>query len=213
MKKKFENKKPIKEVSVDCEETDMKLKVKSPGGYEQRGLDENNVPLQDNYSDINDDNSSIDSEEVDDWNDMPVQQENETTPVCKPKMECPKIRQGIKKVEKQNKLKPKQLLYSETEQIIKAKKSVADGKISKEITSSYDKKGITTVTSKKGKKEISPISNKIKKYNQVLEKQANREETVDNQQDETGTWVQCCNKMCNKWRYVQEIEDPLLVPE
>ncbi|BFZ23664.1 hypothetical protein BsWGS_26703 [Bradybaena similaris] len=35
----------------------------------------------------------------------------------------------------------------------------------------------------------------------------------DDQEEETGTWVQCSNKVCNKWRYLANVEDPVLIPE
>lgn len=28
-----------------------------------------------------------------------------------------------------------------------------------------------------------------------------------------GLWIECCNKMCKKWRYVEEYHDPVQVPK
>ncbi|XP_060571933.1 histone-lysine N-methyltransferase NSD2-like [Ruditapes philippinarum] len=198
---------------------------KGKKGLKTELVDENNNNLEDNGN-----RSDANEEEivVDDIQDEPVeeraQDENETTPVGsevdaeETHSKCiipPVKKKKVSKVNKNPKLEPKQLPFekakevSMVEKVIQIKKQKLDShKLPAKKRKLYDgvkKHGADNA----GKKALQEAGKKKKPEKKISKKQKMQERELEI----NGTWVQCCNSTCMKWRYLSDVSDPTIVPE
>ncbi|KAH9490079.1 hypothetical protein Btru_035171 [Bulinus truncatus] len=132
------------------------------------------------------DTDSIDSEDIDEWDNLSnsVKEKKKSKP--DKKLNCKKPLTITKsKSEKKKHVVPEQLLnlssdLPNSKQEYKKKKNLKFGRLIKSNLQDYS---------------------------------TEPENCCSNELEEKGTWVQCSNSICNKWRYLKDIEDPQQVPE
>ncbi|XP_059152554.1 leucine-rich repeat and coiled-coil domain-containing protein PF3D7_0703800-like isoform X2 [Physella acuta] len=181
----------------ECDHFTTKSEDKDNSTKIDKLLNVGNKDPADDFSDA----ESLSSNGIDCWDDeIPKrtkktespdsEEEKDNVIPCKPKFEIPKkcVKRDKDEVHPREKLKKKQhVTVQNTTQVLNENKE--------------DK--TTTKMERKSKK---------KKLN-ITMKEATQAIIENDEDEEKGTWVQCCNASCSKWRYLDYIEDPLLVPE
>ncbi|XP_005107524.1 hepatoma-derived growth factor-related protein 2 isoform X2 [Aplysia californica] len=72
------------------------------------------------------------------------------------------------------------------------------------------------VAKRSGQKELLKEQQRKRFSQGKNKKKMTREETSDDSSssdEEIGTWVQCCNLWCKKWRYLPDVDDPARIPD
>ncbi|XP_053378507.1 uncharacterized protein LOC123526477 [Mercenaria mercenaria] len=211
--------------STEVEEIDKHGHGKS--GDVEEHIDENNLaPEEEGEIDEADEEIVVgDIDEVEPVQES-AQQENETTPVGsevdvgekQPCVTTPIKKKKLPKVNKNPKLEPKQLPFEgkskismvdkvkqmkkikKDKQEVRTKKRKLDHEMKKHTSEKVERKQFISLEDGKRKK---PSEKKINK----------RQKMQDRELETNGTWVQCCNCTCMKWRYLPDISDPTLIPE
>ncbi|GFO42264.1 Zinc finger cw-type pwwp domain protein 1-like [Plakobranchus ocellatus] len=220
-------------INTDCDDKTTDDKRTESATFSKS---EYNEKVANKCIDERDDLDSLKSEDVDIWTDSPPptkNQKNENA-LCPLKSKC----SVQKKAERNGSLKPKQLIFTNSESITEKKENKQEvdrtevmarnhtpqikkreGKEAKRADAVCGSPLFKKEGAEKQEKGQPGLKDKVKKRKKAKEDEMNnlkngqnKEETADEQEEETGTWIQCSNKLCGKWRYVATIEDPVLVP-
>ncbi|XP_055865201.1 putative autophagy-related protein 11 isoform X1 [Biomphalaria glabrata] len=208
------NDSPLKNKS-DHDDTLVNKNNDSSNQISTSNIDENIT----DKNDSNDDQDSIVSDDIDKWENLSIchQEENETTPSnhLKPFKDLTVAKSG-QKLDKQNKLSPKQIIFTNPEF---STKEMSSTELETDVKNSNfsNKKVISDPRKLKREAKKRKSNYKATKVNkscvQGLDSSSDSENGNCSEPEEKGTWVQCSNSECHKWRYLQDIEDPLHVPE
>ncbi|XP_052759675.1 uncharacterized protein LOC128202672 [Mya arenaria] len=151
-----------------------------------------------------------------------VQRENETTP---PGSEADPAEAFVglaaspskkkKKIKKRDKLEPKKLPFQEKQA---APASMVDQikqmKKEKALKKKHKHTEEHTVPIKKAKLDSKAHTKPTKTSTITPVKKVNkRKKMIERELEHNGTWVQCCNSSCMKWRHLSDVNDPAMVPD